>query len=406
VSGAGAKPARPVDRAIDPSTRAAYVRDQLSIIMGRRVDPDADVLELFWRAFSCEREGSEPRDRHGNVVAPRGGPQESLLNDRLAALGGIGEPRWPNGHRFAAVLTHDVDRIVRRPWRERMRQSLARGTGESARERLLLAAAASALRLQAAAIGGDDRAPFDRYLREEERLGFRSTFLVLPDRLLAPSRHDHWYRYSDRIRYEGRSMAFAAAARRVLKRGADIGVHGSYASAYDAAILAHDRGRVEDMLGAPVVSTRQHYLRFDADVTPRIQAAVGFRIDSTLGWSSTIGARNGLAMPFFWPSFDLLEAPLIIQDVGLLRGADGGRDLSAAVSEAQAMIERVAETGGAVTLSWHTHPLGKAYDCYCSLLATVSELGGWGCSLAEMDDWWRARRDRTRPAPTDGRVHA
>jgi hypothetical protein len=388
---------------LDAPARRAYVRDQLSLIMGRPVDPSVEDGELFWRAFSCAGERTAPRDGHGNVEPRSAGPsgRTAWLNDRLGALGEIGEPRWPHGRRFAAVLTHDVDRIVRHPWRERMRQAVTRGTGEPLAARVRLTAAAFALRLQAARAAPEELAPFDRYLRDEERLGFHSTFLVLPDNLLAPSRHDHWYRYPDRVRYEGHSTTFVRAARGVLERGADIGVHGSYASAYDAEILAHDRSRIEDMLGSPVVSTRQHYLRFDADVTPRLQEAVGFRVDSTLGWSSTIGARNGLAMPFFWPATDLLEAPLIIQDVGLARDA---RDRSAAVSDAAALIERVAETGGAVTLSWHTHPSGDGYESYSSLLSTVSELGGWGCSLAELDTWWRARRARLEHSAAEGQA--
>lgn len=392
--------------AVNDAERSAFVVEQLAIFMGRRVDADAALVEELWSAFTCADERGAPRDAHGNVVAERtplgrdGLLERPPLNDKLARLGEPDEARWPDGRRFAAVLTHDVDRIVRRPWRARLRQARASGTGETVGSRIRLAAAGAVLALES--LGPSDRAPFDRYAREEERLGFRSSFLVLPDRLVAPTTHDHWYRHSDVVRYEGRSLTLAEAAKRLAARGFDIGLHGSYASAYDVGILRHDRGRIEEMLEASVVSTRQHFLRFDADVTPAVQAGAGLEIDSTLGYSSTIGCRNGLALPFFWPGLDLVEMPLVIQDVGLLRGAGSLAERRVAAARAASVVERVAATGGAVSLSWHAHPGDGGYECYRGLLEVIERLGGWGCSLAQMNDWWRARRDRARAMPSGG----
>ena len=33
-------------------------------------------------------------------------------------------------------------------------------------------------------------------------------------------------------------------------------------------------------------------------------------------------------------------------------------------------------------------------EAYRALLATVAEEGGWGCSLGELDGWWRERAAR------------
>lgn len=383
------------------SARAAYVDEQLSVMQGVPVHVRGELVDLFWGALTCDAEEAVARDVHGNVVAEEterfqaGVLGEPTLNERLAELGEPGEPRWPDGRRFAAVLTHDVDRIVEHPWRERTRQAAAVRAGTIPGSRVRLLAQASALRVQST-VGRSDHAPFDRYVREEERLGFRSSFLVLPDRLLSASRYDHWYAYDDVVRHEGSRATFREAARSLAARGWDVGLHGSYASAHDLDVLVHDRSRVESVIEAPVVSTRQHFLRFDARTTPRIQAAAGLQVDSSLGYSSAIGCRNGLALPFFWAHDDLLEVPLLVQDVALFRGADGAMPVDDAVARAGAVIERVATLGGAVTLSWHAHPGETAHAAYRALLDLVERNGGWGCSLADMNNWWRERRARLR----------
>jgi hypothetical protein len=231
-------------------------------------------------------------------------------------------------------------------------------------------------------------------VEEEKRFGFHSTFFVLPEHLVQPTYFDHYYRYSDPVVFRGKRISFAHASRQLRSLGWEIGVHGSYAGAYDAAIFATEKEQVEQMIDGPVLSARQHFLRFAAESTPAVQAASGIQADSTLGFSTTIGCRAGLAFPYFWPGQDeLLEVPLIIQDVGLLRVHGEHVDLPAAIARARALITCIADVGGVVTLSWHTHPESpSAHACYRALLETIAELGGWGCSLGEMNAWWRQRR--------------
>jgi len=364
------------------------------------------LVDRFWNLLSRREESHGPFDRHGNFehtdskLAQLNLLEQPPLHDEIAALMARvneAQPRWPNGHRFAACLTHDIDRIVTCPWRERLRQcGIMRG--RTTPLQLVRWYGGSLLYGLRALAGGNDCGPYDFWLEEEGRHGFHSTFFVLPEALEQPTVYDQFYRYSDLIEMGGRRMTFGEASREMVERGWEIGLHGSYASAYDEEILSAEKEQLEVMLEQSVIAVRQHYLRFHIETTPRVQFHAGFEVDSTLGYSQTIGCRNGMAFPFFWPNFDLLQVPLIIQDVGLLRNGRHKDTLRQAMARAEVLIRRIAEVGGVVTLSWHTHPDSPgAYPCYQALLDLVSELNGWGCSLGEMNAWWRQRRAAIYP---------
>ena len=388
-----------------------YVTRQLSIICGVPVAPTEEQVTRWWAALTREEERRAAPDQHGNfphagsTLAQLGLLESPFLHDDIAALcaqHGETPARWPNGRRFAACLTHDVDRIVQRPWRERVRL-IARLYKRTHPLRLLRWSFSAAVYGAQALLGATNLAPYDFWLEEEGRHGFHSTFFVLPEQLEQPTPHDHYYRYRDIVQLLSESMTFTAATRRVRELGWEIGLHGSYGSAFNTGILRGEKERLEGMLGEPVSSVRQHFLRFNIDVTPQVQADAGFTTDTTLGYSATIGCRAGLAFPYFWPAAgDLLEVPLIIQDVGLLRNSENGGELAGALARARALIERIADAGGVVTLSWHTHPDSPgAHACYRALLEMIAELGGWGCSLGELNAWWRQRRAAVLESATE-----
>lgn len=384
--------------------RRSYVSEQLALILGVPVAPSEEQVDSFWQAFSLQQEESALKDHHGNTL-PKADPAleqpplhaEVLAWQRTSAKAPL---RWPHGSRFAACLTHDVDRIVKLPWRERWRQ-MTTLWGKSPSRQQFRWAAASVLYAGCALCGQSDLSVYDPWMTLEKQHGFHSTFFVLPAYPMAPTTYDHYYRYGDHVRFLGHRMTFTAATRKVREAGWEIGLHGSYMSAVNATFFRKEKAQVEEMLAAPITSTRQHFLRFNMHATPGIQAQAGIQTDSTVGYSSTIGCRAGLAFPYFWPMEpELLEVPLLIQDVGLAAQHGGDIAQRAAIAHAQTLIRHVADMGGVVCLSWHTHPEASgAAECYRALLETVAELGGWGCSLGELNDWWRARRQQLRAAP-------
>ena len=392
------------DATTTPPDARSYVDEQVGIAAGRPVRVPVELTDRLWAGLSRREEAVVEPDHHGNFPSSAselvrdGTALRPPLLDLLAESGYADPDRWPNGHRFAAVLSHDVDRIVSLPARARWRQARRSDLAATTVERLRWVAGAAVFAAKAA-LGRNDRDPFGWYMQEEARFGFHSTFFVLPESLRRPTKHDHWYRLTDRIAFRGVEQPLASAARSVHEAGWEIGLHGSYSSADDAAILGREREQLEAAFGIEITSVRQHFLRFRAGRTPQVHAAAGFSADSTVGFSQATGCRVGLALPFFWyEQPDLLEIPITIQDVGLIRAGEAAFDLDEATARAIRLVEFVADRGGAVSLAWHAHPDPGAYECYRALLDAVARLGGWGCTVRQMDEWWRGRRESLRAA--------
>ena len=124
----------------------------------------------------------------------------------------------------------------------------------------------------------------------------------------------------------------------------EIGLHPSYWAASDCARLEAEKSRLEDLVRRPVTAVRSHYLRWSGN-TRSLYAAAGFEVDSTLGYSDTIGFRRGTCLPFTlfdldaWTPLDLVEHPLIAMDSALFNRMHLSVD--EAVSQTQVLLDHV-----------------------------------------------------------------
>jgi peptidoglycan/xylan/chitin deacetylase (PgdA/CDA1 family) len=302
---------------------------------------------------------------------------------------------WPGDKKFALCLTHDVDSLHENRWRERWR-ALRMGREAPIRRRLQLAGSLG-LHLIRRVGGRAACPPLEAWLNVEAEHGFHSTFHFFADPLVNPHHEDVFYRHRDLVDFEGSRITIAELIRIVVGRGWDVGLHGSCRSYKSLETLTRERDRLSKVAGTAVVSTRQHHLLYDVRVTPRIHSEAGFRSDSTLGSNCTIGFRCGTCLPFFM--FDvardrelpILQIPLAIQDVALARMMAGDEDLM--VHRCVEFMDRVAAYGGVLTLLWHNEiqPDTALFRCYRRVLQAAAERGAWGCSMAELDAWWRKR---------------
>jgi hypothetical protein len=185
----------------------------------------------------------------------------------------------------------------------------------------------------------------------------------------------------------------------LAETGFDVGLHGSSASATDASLLSAQRAVLEDAVGGPVRTTRQHWLHWDARLTAPAQAAAGFSADSTLGFNRNVGFRAGTSFPFFlsasdpFRALDLLEIPLVAQESALF--SDNALELDDAIARevVQKLVDRVATVGGVFTALIHPHSLldDRVTTLYEWLLDYALDRGAWVASVAEIDSWWRHR---------------
>ena len=364
-----------------------------------RIDADIVAAAGLWLTGGDEPE--DARDGHGRVCGartPRGRAgllQRPVVTELMqvlwhairrvaedAAMPLVRKAAWPNGHRFAVLLSHDVDL-----WRKRTLRQLAKEVLRSVRTPRRLGQVA-----QAFCCGPDPWADLAGIADLEERRGMRSTFFVLPGR---PNR------VADGVgvvnSYNAPAQAVRDTLRGLAERGWDVGLHGSFDSFASTADLAAERADVEALTGADVAACRQHFLRFDRPKTWRSQIEAGLTCDASLGYHDADGYRAGFSFPFH--PFDgeelpLLELPLVVMD-GVLRERQG-MDADAAWERVRSYLERTEADGALCSLLWHNHYFcdldAPGYGAvYGRALDWIQEHGGWGASAREICEWWRTR---------------
>jgi peptidoglycan/xylan/chitin deacetylase (PgdA/CDA1 family) len=323
-------------------------------------------------------ERSGPRDQHGRFPA-----QASCIDpldppiERLRRSLGLEPPRW-GGADFAVVLSHDVDV----PWRW-TRQGLRTGAGE-VKAAVRAGAARSALRGARALVGvplhrlrhTDPNFNFDRIVRLERRRGASSVFFLLA---------------AHRVVQDGPAAdAYDALRPRVVEAlldlEAEIGLHPSYAAAFDAALVAEEKAELE-RLGATLYGARYHYLRVDPHENLAPLGELGLVYDSSLGYGATPGFRAGIAHPFRpWDlerdrALDLIEIPLAAMDVTLAEDRYLGLSVREAERRLLSLLDWAAAHGGGFSILWHTDRFDPAtaggWDrLYERLIDGIRERGG------------------------------
>ena len=150
------------------------------------------------------------------------------------------------------------------------------------------------------------------------------------------------------------------------KEGFQIGLHGSYQSAVDREALAREKRILENILGHKVDRVRQHWLRYEEDVTPYVHNEL-FEYDSTLGWNDAIGFRSGCASRYkpydhkAQKGFDFFETPQVIMDGNIFDHDDDDRE--EIIKRAFSLLERLKRCKNAhAAISWHQRSSSADYQ--------------------------------------------
>ena len=194
-----------------------------------------------------------------------------------------------------------------------------------------------------------------------EAIGARATFYFIAD--ITSAKYDgQWTISHPRVR---------RLALLLLARGHRLGLHPGYFSMRSVdkmgkavSKLCHAIGQRE--LGH--LGSRQHMLRWDAAVTPRVLEQAGIKEDSSLGYADCAGFRCGTNKPF--KLFDLsarcvtdvVERPLLIMDVTLLAERYCGLNFEGAVAVVRGIADQVQLVGGEFTVLWHNSNLNTKLE--------------------------------------------
>lgn len=357
----------------------------------------------FLSAWSERRGGAMPGTRQlfgGSATQRLGLPQnvvdlylDALRRAMSAACPGaaLPGPRWPEGRRFAVVLSHDVDFVPEKPL-DNLVQGAKTVMRHLLRERDPRDAGRASLGLwRAWREGRDPYGGLPEILAGEQALGVRSSFQVAVG-----------HRHPNDVNYHVENPATRRRLQALCKAGQDLCLHGSFRSTEQADWYVQEAGKLARLLARPRGS-RQHFLSFHYDTLFQAQETAGIQYDMSLGYPDQIGPRAGFSHPYF-PyhldedrPYDVLQISLFLMDVTLrsyLRLRAG--DAEAAI---EATLQAVKQQAGCVSVVWHPIVFGGARDpgyaeLYWWLVRRVRALEGAATDGREINALWREEARR------------
>jgi len=314
-------------------------------------------------------------------------------------------PAWPNGCRWAAAFTHDLDVVSWWPAFTLLRILELARKGSFARIGRVAAAALTSAGFDPVTQG------IVGVLNHEANAHLRSTWFILCG---TPTLRT--MRAGD-LTYSPDSTRARGILAQVRAIGHEIGLHGSFATLDHPAAFREQRDRLEGITGPPVHGIRQHYVRIRPGVTEHAMAAAGFGYDTTYGFPDRNGFRLGIAdvVPR-WD--DSAQKPIALDEVPFtwmdraLSKYRGVEDPAAWCRDALELAANARAVGGLWVGLWHpnlTPALGfpDAPPAYGATIAGVLAESPFVAPLETIVRWRRARRAvRATAIAADGSVEA
>jgi hypothetical protein len=364
------------------------------------------------RSTAADRHGRVPSAENPLVAAGQSRrPVVSLLAVELRravlAVAGRRPVRslapWPEGHRWAALVTHDLDVVE---WWALFPLLRMAELGMKGAWNLAARVAGAAKR----SIGRD---PVNRgvhsLIQLEAHHGIRPTWFVICSKpsIRSIAAGDSTYRPD------------GPAARRILtaltQAGHEIGLHGSFAAGDDVRSMTSQRRWLGRLAGSPVSGVRQHFLKMSPGRTQRIMVEAGLEYDATWGFADRNGFRLGAAdvVPA-WDgvnetSLPLDLVPLIWMERALSKYA-GVEEPGRWIEDARELARECKLVEGLWTGLWHPNTIEAlgfpgAEPAFVSLLQALADDRPYFGSAQKIVQWRRFRRSvRAARVSADGRV--
>jgi peptidoglycan/xylan/chitin deacetylase (PgdA/CDA1 family) len=319
-----------------------------------------DKLGRFVHRFSDNRNVSQP------IVS------NYLISNGLIAA------EWPENHRFAACLTHDIDSIYP-SWKYTL--------FAAAKFALKLRPEKSLGRLMGRTKRNSSQNPywnFKTILELEQKYDAKSSFYF---KATSKDPFDCTYDIDD----VGAELGYLS------DMGWEIGLHGGFYVFNDPEELEKEKEVLEKALGEKIIGIRMHFLRFEVPETWKLIANLGFKYDSTFGYPDMPGFRNGMCHPFrpydlrTENEIDILEIPLNIID-GTLFGYLHLEPIQA-WKTIEKLIEVTERNRGVITILWHNHTFDEIYwkqwsKVYEKTLQLLEKKNAWMTSGKEIHSFW------------------
>ena len=262
-------------------------------------------------------------------------------------------PSFPIKHQqFSATITFDIDVAYAFTGRNVLQKLLSSG-----KDLLSFKFGDFIRRLKVYASNAGD--PFDSYS------------YILKSLTATEARHIFFFLFTGkRSRYDRNispSSTEMAALVKEVQGFSEIGIHPSYYSSDNKALLEEEKKNLEGLLGHPVTISRQHYLRFQLPATFMQLVDAGIKHDYSMAYAELPGFRAGICTPFlFYNVAEEIETPLLIHPVTYMEGSfieDMAMQPGETIATIAQLIETVKAANGAFVCIWHNHTLSD-YKMY------------------------------------------
>jgi peptidoglycan/xylan/chitin deacetylase (PgdA/CDA1 family) len=316
-------------------------------------------------------------------------------------------PAVPEGYRFIACLTHDVDHpsIRRHKWDHTAVGFLYRAVFGSVsklmRGRMSMPDVARNLRaalslpLVYLGLAKDFWGDFgERYLDLEK--GIRSTFFVIPFQNMPgnmPGKRQDGSAPKARAAQYG-AEDIAGTIRQLTSAGCEVGLHGIDAWC-DTSRGQSELAEIRRLTGVSEIGVRMHWL-YHGEQSPALLEQAEAAYDSSVGYNETVGYRAGTTQAYKpLAATHMLELPLHVMDTALFYPAYLGLSPMEAREVLLDIAANATKFGGCITINWHDRSLApeRLWDLpYRDLLQDLKSRGAWFATAGETVSWFRKRR--------------
>lgn len=286
------------------------------------------------------------------------------------------QPAYPGNKKFAVAISHDIDSLASD---DLNLISIKHYGGVKSALKLLKNEVVNSIRIKT---GNQIKNYIPKGMRNlasiEEKYKIPASYYFLS---LLPDEEDFNYNVNN-IKHIFDS---------IKKLGGEIGLHGGHLAYNSAKKISEEKKMLETACNMKIMGYRNHYLRFDRNVTWNALAENNFLYDTTYGDASSPGFRNGMCYPFnpydtSTRSFvNIIEVPLIYMDCSPLKylflNEENGWRLFCD------LVEKVRKVNGVFTLLWHNTSFDSyGNDFYYKAIAYLKNLDPWfatGHQIAE-----------------------
>jgi hypothetical protein len=145
-------------------------------------------------------------------------------------------------------------------------------------------------------------------------------------------------------------------------RGYTVGIHPSWQSGDEQAVLMEEVDELAAIMGKPVKYSRQHYIRMNLPQTYRRLIDTGIDKDFSMGYGSANGFRASIASSFYWYDLkaekktSLLLFPFCFMDANAFY--EDHLEPQAAFAQLMHYYRRIKEVNGLMVTIWHNNFFG------------------------------------------------